>query len=90
MRSIAIVEPHRMIRLGLEQVLARRVIADALATLPTAQREVLFHLIYCDRTGRETARLMKIPHGTVKSRSHHAVRVLHKTLRDHERGALAA
>lgn len=44
----------------------------ALDTLPEAQREVLHLVFYENLTVRETAELLGVPEGTVKSRMHHA------------------
>ncbi|MFD0309750.1 sigma-70 family RNA polymerase sigma factor [Streptomyces sp. NPDC127119] len=41
--------------------------------LPLEHREVLFHTYLCGRTVRETAQLMGVPAGTVKSRQHYAL-----------------
>jgi len=62
---------------GIERAVA---VGDALNTLPAAQREVL-HLVYYENlTVQETAELLGIPAGTVKSRMHHARRTLAKEL----------
>jgi len=52
----------------------------ALDTLPEAQREVLHLVFYENLTVRETAELLGVPEGTVKSRMHHARRNLAKEL----------
>ncbi len=52
----------------------------ALDTLPEAQREVLHLVFYENLTVRETAELLGVPEGTVKSRMHHARRSLAKEL----------
>lgn len=52
----------------------------ALDTLPEAQREVLHLVFYENLTVRETAELLGVPEGTVKSRMHHARRKLAKEL----------
>jgi RNA polymerase sigma-70 factor, ECF subfamily len=72
----------------IERILDRAMIADALAALPDQHREVLYHLHYCDRSGQETAELVGIPRGTVKSRTYYAVRALRRILGD--RGLAAA
>ncbi|MEU1513327.1 sigma-70 family RNA polymerase sigma factor [Streptomyces sp. NPDC005811] len=41
--------------------------------LPMEHREVLFHTYLCGRTVQETARLLGVPAGTVKSRQHYAI-----------------
>jgi RNA polymerase sigma-70 factor (ECF subfamily) len=75
---------------GLASVPCRRDVADeacdaalvggALALLRPQQREVLV-LVHClGRTGAEAARALGIPPGTVKSRSHHAMRALREVL----------
>lgn len=52
----------------------------ALDTLPEAQREVLHLVFYENLSVRETAGLLDIPEGTVKSRMYHARKNLAKEL----------
>ncbi len=52
----------------------------ALDTLPEAQREVLHLVFYENLTVRETAELLDVPEGTVKSRMYHARKNLAKEL----------
>ena len=52
----------------------------ALDTLPEAQREVLHLVFYENLSVRETAELLDVPEGTVKSRMYHARRNLAKEL----------
>nr|WP_241827201.1 sigma-70 family RNA polymerase sigma factor [Streptomyces graminilatus] len=47
--------------------------AALMRQLPLEHREVLFHTYLCGRTVQETARLMGVPAGTVKSRQHYAI-----------------
>ena len=52
----------------------------ALVALPRSQRQVLAE-VYCrDQSVAETARLLQIPAGTVKSRTFHGVRALRRAL----------
>ena len=53
---------------------------DALAALPPHQREVLHQLFLVDRSPTDTAAAMGIPVGTVKSRTHYALRALRQPL----------
>lgn len=68
----------------LEHAVARWEMADALAGLTSAHRDVLVHLYYRRLPVAETAALLGIPVGTVKSRSTYALRALRLVL--HERG----
>jgi len=52
----------------------------ALDTLPQAQREVLHLVFFENLTVRETADLLGVPEGTVKSRMYHARKNLAKEL----------
>ena len=52
----------------------------AVDALPEAQREVLHLVFYENLTVRETAELLGVPEGTVKSRMHHARKRLAKEL----------
>ncbi|MEV5177511.1 sigma-70 family RNA polymerase sigma factor [Streptomyces flaveolus] len=47
--------------------------ASLLRQLSPEHREVLLHTYLCDRTVQETARILGIPTGTVKSRQHYAL-----------------
>lgn len=54
----------------------RSVAVAALRTLPAAQREAVAYTHLLDRPVRETSRLLEVPVGTVKSRTHHGLRAL--------------
>ncbi|MDQ0786678.1 sigma-70 family RNA polymerase sigma factor [Streptomyces sp. B3I8] len=49
---------------------------ELLRHLPRQHREVLLHTYFCGRTVQQTARILGIPPGTVKSRRHYALRRL--------------
>ena len=55
-------------------------IRAAVATLPGPQRQVLAEIYYRDRSVAETARILQIPPGTVKSRTFYGLRALHRAL----------
>ena len=55
-------------------------IADAVASLSADHRGVLEHLYYRGRTTEETAALLGIRPGTVKSRRHNAIQTLRRRL----------
>ena len=55
-------------------------VQDALETLSPMHREVMHLVFYENLTVRETAVLLGIPAGTVKSRMHHARQTLAKEL----------
>lgn len=69
--------PERRVAAGLD---ARRL----LAMLPEAQREVLILRHYHDMSEEETAAIVGIPVGTVKSRLHLALKRLHGILENEE------
>ena len=52
----------------------------ALAALPSSQRQVLAEIYYRDQSVAETARLLQIPPGTVRSRTFYGVRALRRAL----------
>ncbi len=52
----------------------------ALATLSAPHRQVIIEMYYNNRSVAETARLLGIPAGTVKSRAHYATRQLRRAL----------
>jgi RNA polymerase sigma-70 factor (ECF subfamily) len=55
-------------------------IAEALERLSPAHREVLVECFYRGRSVAEVAAVLGIPAGTVKSRTHYAVRALRLVL----------
>lgn len=55
-------------------------VEEALGELSTEQREVLVEVYYRGRSVAETARVLGIPAGTVKSRTHYALRSLRVAL----------
>ncbi|MFI6408293.1 sigma factor-like helix-turn-helix DNA-binding protein [Streptomyces sp. NPDC050548] len=57
-------------------VLASVVATGLLRRLSHEHREVLLHTYLCGRTVQETARVLGIPAGTVKSRRHYALNIL--------------
>ncbi|WP_431676427.1 sigma-70 family RNA polymerase sigma factor [Kitasatospora sp. KL5] len=61
-------------------VVASRDLARAMAVLPPHHREVLVELHLNDRSVAETAELLGVPPGTVKSRNFYAVRALRPVL----------
>ncbi|MFG2525134.1 sigma-70 family RNA polymerase sigma factor [Streptomyces sp. NPDC048527] len=65
-----------------EQVLNRVVLQDAMACLSATHRTVVVHVYVMRRSVRETAEMLGVPEGTVKSRSHHALRALREALGD--------
>jgi RNA polymerase sigma-70 factor (ECF subfamily) len=52
----------------------------ALAALPHFQRQVLAEIYYRDQSVAETARLLQIPPGTVRSRTFYGIRALRRAL----------
>jgi RNA polymerase sigma-70 factor, ECF subfamily len=56
----------------------------AIAALPGPQRQVLTEVYYRDRSVGETARLLQIPPGTVRSRTFYGLRALRRALTAHD------
>jgi RNA polymerase sigma-70 factor (ECF subfamily) len=56
----------------------------AIATLPGPQRQALTEVYYRDRSAAETARILQIPLGTVRSRIFYGVRALRRALAAHD------
>ena len=65
-----------------EAALEGWLVAEALSRLRPEHREVLQALHYEGRTVAEAARVLGIPAGTVKSRSHYALRALRAVLEE--------
>jgi RNA polymerase sigma-70 factor, ECF subfamily len=64
-----------------ERTLQRIVIAEGLAELSAAHRKVIEEIYFHGRTVEEVARMVGVPPGTVKSRTHYAIRVMRAALR---------
>jgi RNA polymerase sigma-70 factor (ECF subfamily) len=56
----------------------------AIAALPAPQRQVLAEVYYRDRSVAETARILQIPPGTVRSRIFYGLRALRRVLTAHD------
>jgi RNA polymerase sigma-70 factor (ECF subfamily) len=56
----------------------------AIAALPGPQRQVLIEVYYRDRSVAETARILQIPPGTVRSRIFYGLRALRRALVAHD------
>jgi RNA polymerase sigma-70 factor, ECF subfamily len=61
----------------------------ALATLSPLHRQLVIEMYYNNRSVAETAHVLGIPPGTVKSRAHHATRQLRRALAASSREAAA-
>ena len=59
-------------------------VGAAIAALPGPQRQVLTEIYYRDRSLAETARILQIPPGTVKSRTFYGLRALRRVLAAHD------
>ena len=57
-------------------------VADALASLSTDHREVLVETYFRGRSVSEAARELRVPEGTVKSRTHYALQALRLVLQE--------
>jgi RNA polymerase sigma-70 factor (ECF subfamily) len=65
-----------------ERILDRAVLRDALAGLTATHRVVLTHVYILQRPVRQAAQILGVPEGTVKSRTHNALRALREALGD--------
>ncbi|MFF3691385.1 sigma-70 family RNA polymerase sigma factor [Streptomyces sp. NPDC002187] len=63
-----------------ERTLTAQVLKRAMAELVPHHREILVHRYYLDRSVEDTAAELKLPIGTVKSRTSHASRALRQAL----------
>jgi len=70
----------RSLEEGFEAVLARDEVIRALRSLTPAQREVILYTHYLGMSVAEVAQELGIPSGTVKSRTHNALRALRARL----------
>jgi len=69
---------------GLEEILDRQLVADALQHLSPAHQTVLVETFYRGGTMATVARELGIPHGTARSRLHYALDALRKQLQEHD------
>ncbi|MFJ3233685.1 sigma-70 family RNA polymerase sigma factor [Streptomyces sp. NPDC086787] len=67
---------------GVDLALTTGIVIEAMRELEPYHREVLLHVHYVGRSVRETALMLGVPPGTVKSRTYYAMRALRETLRD--------
>ena len=82
--EIATAEPPEPMPVGdqTDQLLQSWVVADALGRLSDEHRLVLVECYYRGRSVAEAARRLDIPEGTVKSRTHYALRALRLALEE--------
>ena len=67
---------------GSDQLLLSWVVAEALTRLSPEHRAVLLECYYRGRSVAEAARRLGVPEGTVKSRTHYALRALRLALEE--------
>jgi RNA polymerase sigma-70 factor (ECF subfamily) len=65
-----------------DKALQSWLVADAINQLPKAHREVLLECYYRGHSVAEAAHRLGIPEGTVKSRTHYALRALRLALQE--------
>ncbi|MCX4911134.1 sigma-70 family RNA polymerase sigma factor [Streptomyces sp. NBC_00878] len=63
-----------------ERALTKKIVREALADLTLQHREILLHAHYLDQPLEQTATLLGIPRGTVKSRTHLALKALREAM----------
>lgn len=63
-----------------DRALTTQVVIEAMRDLAPMQREVLLHVHYMGRSVNQTAQMLGVPPGTVKSRTYYAVRALREAL----------
>ncbi|MFJ8623131.1 sigma-70 family RNA polymerase sigma factor [Kitasatospora sp. NPDC093550] len=63
-----------------ERVVDRQAVRSALTRLSEEHREVIVRIHLRDRSGEEAAQELGVPPGTVKSRTHYALRALRREL----------
>jgi len=69
---------------GLDQILDRQLVTNALQHLSPAHRTVLVETFYHDRALATVARHLGIPAGTARSRLHYALHALRKQIQERE------
>lgn len=71
---------HLPVSDGVDHLLTTQVLVEALGDLRPSQREVLLHVHYLGRTVNQTAEVLGVPPGTVKSRTYYAARAMREAL----------
>jgi RNA polymerase sigma-70 factor (ECF subfamily) len=74
--------PERPTADAVDSMLESWLVADAISTLSAEHRAVLVECYYRGRSVAEAARALEVPEGTVKSRTHYALRALRLTLQE--------
>lgn len=74
--------PERQSADDTDAVLQSWLVADALQRLSPDHRRVLVECFYRGRSVAEAARALSVPEGTVKSRTHYALKALRLTLEE--------
>lgn len=74
--------PERLADDGIDALLDRWLVADALAALSAEHRTVVVHAYYLGETVAVIAEQLEIPEGTVKSRLHYGLRALRLALQE--------
>lgn len=69
-------------RQEIDQLLESWVVAEAVVRLSAEHREVLYECYYQGRSVADAARRIGVPEGTVKSRTHYALRALRLALEE--------
>ena len=84
-----VAEPPATADAAVDTALQRMVLLDALSRVSPEHRGVVLLAVVRDRPYADVAAALDIPVGTVKSRVHHALRGMRRSL-DHDRTVLAA
>jgi RNA polymerase sigma-70 factor (ECF subfamily) len=69
---------------GLEEILDRQLVSDALQHLSPAHQAVLVETFYRGGTMAAVARVLGIPHGTARSRLHYALDAMREQFQEHD------
>jgi len=74
--------PEQAVEDPTRQTLDRQLVLTALHTLSAAHRQVLIECYFHDASVAQAAHTLGVPQGTVKSRTHHALRALRQAVED--------
>lgn len=74
--------PERLTDDGIDAMLDRWLVTDALAALSTEHRTVVVHAYYLGQSVAAIAEQLGVPQGTVKSRLHYGLRALRLALQE--------
>jgi RNA polymerase sigma-70 factor (ECF subfamily) len=80
---VSVEEPPELVEADqVDAMLDQWIVAEALDRLTPEHRDVIVECYYRGHSTAEAAEILRIPPGTVKSRTHYAIRALRLTMQE--------